>query len=79
MSEVLYKNYISFKILDATVNLISEENDNVRNTVAEIDGKYYYLGDEFPNVTAAVIAWQEFYDSELSEDQILQVMKDNNL
>lgn len=74
-----YKDYISFIILGQEVNLISDETSYGRNTVAEISDTYWYLGDEFPSVAAAILAWQESSNCELSSEELNQVLIDNNL
>lgn len=76
---IVYKKYATYKILEKEINIISEDLGDCYNTVAEIDSSFYYLGNEFPNVTAAVFAWQEYYNQELTDNELQQVMKDNNL
>jgi len=53
--------------------------DGILNTVAEIGNKLYYLGDESPNIIAAVIAWQEVNDRILTQEEISKVFDENNL
>lgn len=76
---IVYKDYVTFVILGEEINLISDETDYGRNTVAEIDGGFHYLGDEPANVASAVFAWQEVYGRDLSPEELRQVMVDNHL
>jgi hypothetical protein len=76
---IVYKDYVTFIILGEEINLISDETDYGRNTVAEINGGFHYLGDEPTNVASAVFAWQEVYGRDLSPEELRQVMVDNHL
>ena len=44
---IVHKDYATFSILGQDINIFSEDLGRVRNTVAEIDGSFHYLGDEF--------------------------------
>jgi hypothetical protein len=76
---IVYKDYLSFQVLGQEINLISDETDYGRNTVAEIAERYYYLGDEYPNVVAAVMLWQEINERDVTPEELHQIMIDNNL
>lgn len=76
---ILYKNYITFSVMNKEINLISEELSTGRNTVAEIDNNFYYMGAEYPSISAAIFAWQETGGHELSNDELRQVLIDNRL
>ncbi len=76
---IVYKNYSTFIIKGQEIDLISDEISNSQNTVAEINGTYYYLGNETPNVLAAVLAWQESTGQDLNTEELQQVMIDNQL
>lgn len=69
----------SFKIQGQKINLYSEDLGYGLSTVADIGGHFYYLGNEIPNVLAAVFAWQEVNNSQLTYDELHQVMIENNL
>ena len=73
------KDYITFTVLDQEVNFISDECHFGRNTVAEIDDEYYYLGKQLPNISMAILAWQEANSRELTEQELRQVLTDNNV
>jgi len=76
----VYKDCISFKILGQEVNLYcSETYDGTLNTVAEFDTKYYYMGNESPNIIAAVIAWQKVNDRLLTQEEVNVIFKENNI
>lgn len=73
------KDCVTFDILGQEINLYSEETAYGRNTVAEIDDYYHHLGDEFPSISAAIFAWQETTNRELTNTELHQVMVDNHL
>jgi len=72
-----YKGYVTFIILEREINIISDEMVYGRNTVAEIDGNLYYLGNKSPNISTAIFAWQKYSNRELTADERYQVMMDN--
>lgn len=74
---IIYKKYMTFQVLGQDINIISDETDNGRNTIAEMSNQYYYLGDEAPNLMTAIFAWQEVNGRSLSEKETHQVMTDN--
>lgn len=76
---IVYKNYISFVVLGQEVNLISDDTDYGRNTIAEILDNYYYLGDEYPNIATAIITWQEINNRELTIDEMQQTLINNQM
>jgi hypothetical protein len=77
---IVYKDYLTFTVMGEEINLFSDEDtDYGRNTVAEINGGFHYLGDEPPGVSAAIFAWQEVYNRELSSEELHQVLVDNHL
>lgn len=76
---IVHKDYATFSILGQDINIFSEDLGHVRNTVAEIEGNFHYLGDEIPNVGSAVFAWQDVYGRDLTEDELRQVLVDNRL
>lgn len=76
---IVYKNYVTFQILDNEINLISDETDYGINTVAEVKDKYYYMGSEPCNIATAIFVWQEMNDKILTDAELQQVMLDNNL
>lgn len=76
---IVFKDYITFMVKGQEINLISDEINCSYNTIAEINNVYYYLGNEFPNVLAAVLAWEELNDETLSSEELSQVMVENKL
>lgn len=80
MSDVLYENLIKFNILGEELQLVSEEESihYSRNTVAIYNNKNYYLGDEYANLLAAIIAYQEIKGVVLTEEQMSEVIIENN-
>lgn len=76
---IVYKDYVTFIILGEEINLISSETAYGRSTIAEINDEYHYLDNELPSIAAAVFAWQELNDRDLSNEKLSQVMEDNKL
>lgn len=76
---IVYKDYLEFIIMNDKVNIISDETDYGRSTVAEINNQYYYLGDDSASLAAAILAWQDIKGRELTNDELSQVLKDNSL
>ena len=76
---IVYKDYVTFTVLGQEVNLISSETDYGTSTVAEVNERYHYLGNEPPSVLAAVWAWQKINGRELTNEELNQVMTDNHL
>lgn len=73
------KDCTTFMILGQEVNLISDELSSGRNTVGELNNKFYYLGSDLPNVAAAIFTWQDVNGRELSTEELHQVLADNKL
>ncbi len=76
---LVYKNCVAFVVMGDLINLISDETSYGRNTVAELNDRYHYLGNEFPSVAAAILAWQEINGRDLTNEELHQVMVDNHL
>ncbi len=80
---IVYKDYITFIILGKEINIISQDNilwtHNRMLTVAEIDENILYLGEHFPNINAAIMAYEKYFNYKLTPEQINQVMIDNNI
>jgi hypothetical protein len=75
---IVYKDYVTFQVLGLEINLISNETEYGRSTVAEMPDHYHYLGNEQPTIAAAIFAWQEVNGRELTEEELRQVMVDNH-
>lgn len=76
--DILYRDYITFKILDDIVDVISDETDYGRSTVAMINGiDFYYVGDEPPTLETVLFAWQDLNEILLSEEQFETILKQN--
>jgi hypothetical protein len=76
---IVYKDCNIFTVMGKEILLYSENLESGRNTVAEIDSHYHYLGNECPTVGAAIFAWQEVNSRELTNEELRQVMLDNHL
>lgn len=78
-TEVIRKDFVSFRMLKESVNLYSEELFFGRNTVAELNGQFYYMGGEAPSLSSAIFAWQEVHNRLLSSEELKEVLHDNRL
>lgn len=76
---IVYKNYQVVNILGEEVNVISDETAYGRSTIVEIGKNFHYMGEEFPGVAAAIYAWQEVNDRDLTNEELQQIMEDNSL
>jgi hypothetical protein len=76
---IVRKDCITFQVMGQEINLYSEELEYGRSTVAEMGNYYHYLGDEIPGIAAAIYAWQEANNRELSNEELRQIMLDNHL
>jgi len=76
---LLYRDGVSFKVMGEEIHLYSEDFESFQNTVAEIDGHFHYLGNEPPNITAAIFAWQEVNGRNLTNEELDQVLIDNQI
>lgn len=72
-----YQDCITYNILGTNVYLYSDEYDFGINTVAEVDGRFHYLGSEQPSLLAAVFALQEVYNIQLTDRELKQVLEEN--
>ncbi|CAB4196799.1 hypothetical protein UFOVP1290_319 [uncultured Caudovirales phage] len=76
---ILYKDYVSFVVLGQEINLISNETEYGRSTVAEIASSFHYLGNEAPDINLAIWAWEEMHCRLLTNDELDQTLIDNNI
>lgn len=76
---IVRNDCVSFRILGQKINLYSEDLGYTLNTVADMGDHFHYLGNELPNVLAAVFAWQEVNGRDLTNEELRQVMTDNQL
>ncbi len=76
---IVYKDYVVFTILGEEIILYSDETSYGRNTIAEINGNLHYMDSESPTVSTAIYAWQEFYNKDLTNEELHQVMIENRL
>lgn len=76
---IVYKNYTSYKILNVDVNIISDQTDYGRNTVAEISDKYFYLGTLSDDILAAVFAWELFSGKKVSDEEFATILDNNDI
>jgi hypothetical protein len=76
---LVYKDYVSFTVLGKEIILISDETESGRNTVVEIDNNYYYIGNEYPTIAAAIFGWQDAFERDLTQEELRQTLVDNNV
>ena len=76
---LLYRDCTTFKVMDKEIHLYSEDLGYSLNTVAEMGDIIHYLGNETPNIAAAIFAWQEVNGRDLTAEEFRQVLIDNSL
>lgn len=76
---IVHNDCVSFKIQGQKINLYSEEMGYGLNTVADMGTHFHYLGNESPNILAAVFAWQEVNGRDLTNEELHRAMVDNHL
>jgi hypothetical protein len=76
---IVRNDCVSFKVMGQTINLYSEDFGYSLSTVADMGDHFHYLGNEHPNVTAAIFAWQEVNGRDLTNEELRQVLVENNL
>jgi len=76
---IIRQDYTTYSILESKVNIISDVVGGWRNTIAEVEDNFYYLGDEPDNLTTAVIIWQKINKRILSKEEYIRVLSDNNI
>jgi hypothetical protein len=73
------KDYITFLVLDQEINFISDQCYFGLNTVAEVNDKFYYLGSQLPNISTAIMVWQDINNKELTNEELRQVMTNGHI
>lgn len=77
---IVYNAFKKFFVLDKEINLHTENFYFGSNTVAEMDGNFYYLGpSENSNISSAIFTWQEISGRDLTNDELRQVLRDNDI
>ncbi len=74
---ILYNDCITFNILGKEIEVISSETEYGLSTVVDFDGKYYYLGNEPPNLDTVVFAWQDYYNVQFSDQDLKEITNKN--
>jgi hypothetical protein len=75
---LVYKDQLTFNILDQPVHLISNETSYGQQTVAEINNEYLYLSAKDWTLSIAIMAYERLNGRELTKAEITQVLRDNN-
>jgi hypothetical protein len=75
----VWKDCLTFKIMDKTVHLYSGETSYGLSTVADIDNHFYYLGNKAGDITSAIFAWKAVNGRTLTVEEENQILIDNNL
>jgi len=74
---LVYKDYVTFNILGASIDLISCDVNSNNYVVAAMGNRFYYLGDEVPDLAAATYAWLKFTGKSLSAEDKQKIFSDN--
>ena len=75
--EVIYNDEISFNILGKQINLLCEEINGIKYTVANFDRYYYHLGNVKPNIHSAVKFYQIYFKVNLYKNIISEIIEKN--
>lgn len=79
MSEILRNDCLTFKVNGQVIDFYSEEVNQALSTVAEYNNAYHYLGSVEANIATAIYIWQHFNSAKLSDEDIIEVLKENNI
>lgn len=79
MSEILLQDYVTFTIIDLDVNLFQCENEYGNHITAEIDNKFFYLGDKDLNMQTAIAGWKLYFKKLLTEDEMEKFLIEYNI
>ena len=75
-----YIDFQTFWILDQEVNLfIEDETAYGRNTVAEHNNQFYYLGNSEPDILSAIAAFQKITGKNLSDLEFEKTLVENDI
>lgn len=72
-------DFKSYWIKGTSVKMISSKTAYGWYTVAEIDQKYHYLGDQLFNIISAITLWEKLNSIKLTDEEVEAVMIDNSL
>lgn len=75
MSEIIYNKCSRYNIEGIEIEIISEkfDDDFVYNTYYNIDGNIYCLGDEEDDIQAAIMAYEHFFNIQLTDNKISKI------
>ena len=76
---IVHNEMFDYNILGITVSLFANETTHGHQVCAEVEEKYYYLGDTLPNLESAINCWQDINDRLLSQAEINEVVETNEL
>lgn len=70
---IVYDKTIKFNVLGTEILLFDSETAYGWHTYAEIDNRFYFLGDIYCNTEAAINLWQDINGRLLSAQEIWKV------
>lgn len=76
---ILHHECITFWILGEAVHLYSEEMEYGHSTAAEVGDQLHYLGNELPNITSSIFAWEQLKGRSMTKEELCQVLSDNHI
>ena len=74
---LVYKDYKTFNILGASIDLISCDVGSSTYVVAALGNRFYHLGNEIPDLATATYAWIQFTGKTLSVEDKQKIFLDN--
>jgi hypothetical protein len=75
--DILYRDYTTFNVLGEELNIFSSETEYGRSTVVELNGEFYYLGDEPADLETALFAWQDMHNKTLTLEEFEEIINTN--
>lgn len=72
---IVYDKFTKYAILNDNINIYSQNlPNNTLNTVAEIQDKYYYLGNQTNDMFTAISVWELHFSKELPESVVADLL-----
>lgn len=70
MQEIVLDNCSKYDINGIVVELVSESNEDIKNTYYMIDNCIYCLGDEDVDICTAIMGYEHFFNIKLSDSEL---------
>lgn len=74
---IVHKDYVTFMIKGKEMNIIHDIVNGTSNCVVEMDDKFHYLGNEDPNIFAAILAFEKYNNVTLTVSELQEILQEN--